>query len=330
MNRIVRLSVALGVAALAQAQGILPKPPFTAKDLEYGKQLVATSAEVRAQIKDGHAPAEPFKIIGNLYFVGMGSGEAYLLTSPQGHILFGAGWSDTVDQVQKNIEAMGFKMSDIKAILLNHNHVDQSGAAAELKRRTGAQLMAAHGEIPYIEHGQHSRPPIAAPPGQAPAKGGDGRGPTYPPARVDRALFDGDVIRVGPLSVTAYLSPGHSATSTSWLYTVRDGGRDYRVFEFCCWEFPDDLSQNSFITEASVRHTFETFRKVLPVDIYFELGTYGWGGVLNQPSGTITERLAKVRANPKLFINPQIFRGLSAARAVEFEEKIATLKSTKE
>ena len=72
------------------------------------------------------------------------------------------------------------------------------------------------------------------------------------------------------------------------------------------------------------------FRKVFPVDIYFELGAYGWGGVLNQPSGTITERLANVRANPQLFVNPAIFRGLSAAREVEFEEKLAKMKSAKE
>jgi hypothetical protein len=60
--------------------------------------------------------------------------------------------------------------------------------------------------------------------------------------------------------VTAYLAPGHSLSSTSWLYTVRDGGKNYRVFEFCCWEYPDDISRNNYINEASVRHTFETFR----------------------------------------------------------------------
>ncbi len=92
------LIFALGGIALAQA----PKPPFTAKDLEFGKQLVATSAEVRKQNQAiGHIPAEPFKIMGNLYFVGISSGEAYLLTSPQGHILFGAGYADMVDDVRR-------------------------------------------------------------------------------------------------------------------------------------------------------------------------------------------------------------------------------------
>ena len=76
-----------------------------------------------------------------------------------------------------------------------------------------------------------------------------------------------------------------------------------------------------------MRHTFETWRKVLPVDIYLENAIYGWGGVLNQPSGTILERIARLKADSKLAVNSQIFRGLSAAREAEFEEKLAKLKA---
>ena len=124
---------------------------------------------------------------------------------------------------------MGFKMADIKVILLNHSHVDQSGAAAELHKRTGAQVMAGFAEV---------RPCNAASTRRVRFSRRPGPGPRYPAVTVDRALFDGDVIQVGPLRVTAFLSPGHSSSSTSWLYTVRDGGRDYRVLEFCCWEYP--------------------------------------------------------------------------------------------
>ena len=47
----------------------------------------------------------------------------------------------------------------------------------------------------------------------------------------------------------------------------------------------------------------------------------------NQPSGTITERMAKAKAEPKLFVNREIFNQFSAAREVEFEEKMARLKA---
>jgi hypothetical protein len=123
------------------------------------------------------------------------------------------------------------------------------------------------------------------------------------------------------------VTPGHSPSSTTFAYTVRDGGRDYRVVEFCCWEYPEDLTQNGYITEASVRHTLETFRKLYPVDIYLELGSYAWGGTLNQPSGTITERMAKLKTDNKLFVDREIFNQFSAAREVEFEEKMAKIKA---
>ncbi len=319
-------AVGLSACLVCAAQGQAPYAPFTAKQAELGKAMADKSTEVRKQIMDSTGPNEPFKIIGNLYFVGNGNGEVFLLTSPQGHILMGAGSASSTEAVQKNIEKMGFKVTDIKAILVNHNHGDQSGGAAYFKEKSGAQLMAGFGEIPYIEHGMFNPPAIPRPPDPN-AKGG-GRGPAgYPPAHVDRALFDGDVVKVGPLSVTTYLIPGHSPSSTTFAYTVRDGGRDYKVVEFCCWEYPDDLTTNGFITEASVRHTFETFKKLYPIDVYLELGIYAWGGVLNQPSGTIQERMAALRANPKLAINREIFNQFSAAREVEFEEKMAKIKA---
>lgn len=311
-------------AVILQAQApITPKPPFNAKEAEIGKQLAAKSLEIRAQIKNPGGPADPFKMIGNLYFVGEQNGEVYLLTSPQGHIMFGAGYLQGAEGVEKNIAKMGFKLSDIKVILINHNHPDQTGASSYFKEKTGAQLMAGFGEVPFIEHGGALPPPANAQRGQAPAPAA----PPYPPVKVDRALYDGDVIKVGPLTVTAYLIPGHSASPTTYVYTVRDGNRDYRTVQFCCWEYPEDISRAPYINEASVRHTFETFRKIMPIDIYLELGRYAWGGIVNQPGNlTIDERTEKVKADPKLFVNRDIFTRWSAAREVEFEEKLAKLK----
>src|ERR1700674_2769864 len=314
-------------AVIIQAQTHAPYAPFTAEQARLGKELIARSLEIRKGITNNSAPAEPYKIIGNLYFVGDANGEAYLLTSPQGHILMGTADVDSVENVQKNIERLGFTITDIKAILVNHNHADQTGGAAYMKEKTGAPLMAGFGEIPYIEHGMFNPPAIPAPP-TADGRGRGQAGPRrYPPAHVDRALFDGDVVKVGPLSVTTYLTPGHSPSSTTFAYTVRDGGRDYKVVEFCCWEYPEDLSQNGYITEATVRHTFETVRKLYPVDIYLETSASNWSGTLNQPSGTITERMAAAKANPKLFVNREIFNQLWAAREVEFEDKMARLKA---
>ena len=115
----------------------------------------------------------------------------------------------------------------------------------------------------------------------------------YPPVNVDRALFDGDVIKVGPLTVTAFLSPGHSPSTTT-CYAVKDNGKDYRVFEFCCWEYPDDLTKRSIFQKPTCV-TPSIIQQVLPVDIYLETGAYGWSGMLNQSDGTMAERMAKLK-----------------------------------
>jgi len=331
------------VAPAAQSRATRPRAPFTEQDLENGMRFVRTSLEVRQQIGNFSAPAEPFRIMGNLYFVGVANGESYLLTSPQGHILLGASFETTGPIVEKNIQALGFTLTDIKAILLNHYHGDQSGAVAYLKDKSGAQVMAGFGDVPYIERpGTVIAPSVAV---AEAARGANTASPSlslfgpfpspqfqgihnYQPVKVDRALFDGDTVTVGPLKVTVFLSPGHTATPASWFFSVRDGGRDYRTLEWCCWELPDDYSRNPYISEAAVRHTFATLRTLLPIDIYLETGSYGWSGILNQRSGTFQERMAKLKNNPSLWVNRDVFRGLTAAREASFDENLAKWRSS--
>jgi len=333
MKRAVVLSALFPVLVLAQASDT---------DAVLGQQLADKSVEIRRQITNPSGPAEPFKIIGNLYFVGVQNGDAYLLTSPQGHILFGAGYPDTGEGIEKNIIAMGFKMSDVKVILINHGHLDQGGSAQYLKEKTGAQVMAGFAEIPFLEHGgtlpagtaipnlppapQAQQPNNPGTPGPAPTGPG---GQRFPPVKVERGLFDGDVVKVGSSTVTAYFVPGHSPSSTSFVFNVRDGNREYKAIQFCCWEYPEDIGRAAYVNEASVRRALQNLRKIGPIDIYMELGRYAWGGVVNQPGNlTFAERIENVKKNPMLMVNRDVFRQWTAAREVEFDRKLAKLKGT--
>ena len=312
------LSIGLLVCVLCvilQAQTpIVPKAPFTAADLELGKKLSARSQELRREIT-GNRQAGPFKIIGDLYFAGSAIGEhVFLLTSPQGHILLGTGYEKDQLDVEKNIQTLGFKMTDIKIVVAPHWHPDQAGGAAYLKQKTGATLYAGIADIPFIENG-----------GDIPSGTAIPRGPDTPAAenaqqipavKVDRALFDGDGIKLGPWGVTTYNIPGHTPGSMSFVYTVRDGNRDFKVFEFCCGQnYPNDVGKNPNFSEAAVRHSAETFRKILPIDIYL-------GGT--DSSGWITDHLAKIKAGDKMaLVDRTIFPAFTALREVEFEEKFS-------
>src|ERR1700722_17078406 len=86
-------------------------------------------------------PFPPFKILGNIYWVGTWDLSTYLITTPQGNILVNTGLAETVPQIKANVEQLGFKLSDTKILTATHGHFDHVAGMAELKRLTGAKLI---------------------------------------------------------------------------------------------------------------------------------------------------------------------------------------------
>src|SRR5689334_14873759 len=83
-------------------------------------------------------PVEPFRIIGNIYYVGASEVTSYLITSPEGDILLDGGFPETAPIIERNIQKLGYKLSDVKILTSTHAHYDHAGGLAELKRATGA------------------------------------------------------------------------------------------------------------------------------------------------------------------------------------------------
>jgi metallo-beta-lactamase class B len=74
-----------------------------------------------------NTPTEPFKMIGNVYYVGTDGLASYLITSPQGHILVDTVMPEATSQIKASIEKLGFKVTDIKYLLNTHAHIDHTG-----------------------------------------------------------------------------------------------------------------------------------------------------------------------------------------------------------
>ena len=89
-------------------------------------------AQTPAEWTTNHAP---FRIVGNLYYVGSNDLAAYLLTTFQGNILFNANLASSVPQIRQNIEALGFRLADTKILLISQAHFDHVGGLAELQRQ---------------------------------------------------------------------------------------------------------------------------------------------------------------------------------------------------
>src|SRR4026209_2188149 len=147
----------------------------------------------------------PFRIIGNIYWVGSYDLAIYLITTPQGNILINTGVGDTATQIKASVETLGFKITDTKILTATHGHFDHVAGMAELKRMTGARLVVSEPDKPLLETG-----------GAADFRCVDTPGARFEPAKVDQTFKDNDTISLGGTELTAHHHPGHTKGATSF------------------------------------------------------------------------------------------------------------------
>ena len=162
-------------------------------------------------------PYPPFMIAGNLYYVGTYDLACYLITTTQGNILINTGLSGSFSQIKNNIRALGFNFADTRILLTTQAHYDHMGAMAAIKKATGAQLMADEKEADVLATGGNSDYALG------------GHGSAYQPVKPDRLLHDGDTIQLGDMQLVMLHHPGHTKGSCSFLFTVKDDQKSYRV-----------------------------------------------------------------------------------------------------
>ena len=160
---------------------------------------------------------EPFRICGNLYYVGSYDLASYLITTSKGLILINTGVSTSTPMLKAHINRLGFKFSDIKILLTTQAHFDHVGAMEEVKRLTSARLMADGMDAAVLEDGGSSDYLYG------------GRGALFDPVKVDRILNNNDIITLGNTKLFFLHHPGHTKGSCSYLLTTNDHGRMYRV-----------------------------------------------------------------------------------------------------
>ena len=166
---------------------------------------------------DWSKPYQPFRIVGNLYYVGTYDLASYLITTSQGNILINTGLASSTQQIKSNIEKLGFKFTDIKILLITHAHFDHVGAVAEIKKKTGAKLMVNAADAQVLSDGGQSDYEVG------------GKGATFNPVTADRLLKDGDTIRLGDAQLIMLHHPGHTKGSNSFVFNVKDQQKTFHV-----------------------------------------------------------------------------------------------------
>lgn len=180
--------------------------------------LLLTGTALPQNSSDWTEPFPPFRIAGNLYYVGSKALASYLITTPQGNILINSDLEANVPMIEASIKKLGFKFADIKILLISHAHFDHDAGSAKIKELTGASYMVMDADVPVVESG-----------GKADFQYGRRADFLYPPAKVDRVLHDGDQVSLGGTALVAHLTPGHTKGCTTWTMKVAEGNKIYNV-----------------------------------------------------------------------------------------------------
>ncbi|MDP1931438.1 MAG: subclass B3 metallo-beta-lactamase [Gammaproteobacteria bacterium] len=249
------------------------------------------------------AVIEPFRILGNIYYVGAADVSSYLITTPEGHFLVDSGVNEMPVGIRANVEKLGFRIEDVRILLSSHAHFDHVQGHAVLQRMTGAQVMALDADADALEAGKDLSP-----------LGFEG----WEPVKVDRRLQDGESITLGSTTMTPTWVPGHTPGCTTWSLDTEDDGQVMNVAIFGCNgpnagvqitnnpRFPDLAEQTLF--------GFDNLARLDP-DIY----------LTGHPEGPFEsiEHLMRVQMRPHPLLQQQPWSEMIAERRAAMEQRIA-------
>jgi len=160
---------------------------------------------------------KPFRIIGNLYYVGNGDVSSHLIDTDRGLILLDTAFPQTVYLLLESVRRLGFNPDDIRYILHCHGHYDHFGGTRALVELTGAKAALGADDIEILE----ARPELS----WAPEYGVE----FYETFEVDEPLVDGQIISIGNTSIECLHIPGHTPGAMSYFFEISDSGNTYTV-----------------------------------------------------------------------------------------------------
>lgn len=254
-------------------------------------------------------PQKPFRIYGNSWYVGTRGLGAILITSPQGHVLIDGTLPENARQIEANIEALGFRVKDVKQILNSHAHSDHAGAIAALAVASGAAVTASEAGAKALKLG-----------GNDPEDPQYGEAPRFPPVAKVGVVADGGQVRVGDIVVQAHYTPGHTPGSTSWTWESCEAKRClHMVYADSITAFSNDTYRYSNNEEHPHREQDfrQTFANVagLPCDI------------LITPHPDASDFLDKVARRdqgkqPNPLVDTQACKAYAAAGSVKLDKRL--------
>jgi metallo-beta-lactamase class B len=207
------LSIALALAA-QQITIPLGKAP---RQIERPKAPIEQAgpqwAKACGDSTDWDQAAPPVRIHANTYLVGTCGISSILIVGDEGNVLIDGGTEKGAEVIAANIRSLGFKLKDIRYLLMSHEHFDHVGGIARLQQLTGATLVTSAPAEQVLNTGV---------PGTDDPQGGMHK--PFRAANVGRVIGDGGDVRLGNIRLFAMTTPGHTPGALSWRWESCDGG----------------------------------------------------------------------------------------------------------
>ena len=250
----------------------------------------------------------PFRLAGPIHFVGTLHLAAFLIHTPQGHILMDGGMPSTAPVIEKSIKELGFKPEDIRLLLTTQAHFDHVGSHAHFKKLSGAMVQAMDGDAQLLRDG-----------GKSDYLFGENPDYQFPRVAVDRVLKDGDVVTLGGVRLVARKTPGHTPGSATYEMDINEGGRIYKVV------FAASTSVNPgtrFAKNPSYPGILEDYRKTFAVlaSLRPDIWVSGHSGFFDLQA----KRKKMSKDNPAAaFVDPAGYEKMIASKKKDFDDYLA-------
>jgi metallo-beta-lactamase class B len=213
MRSILLASAVLSIVSIAGSISA-QAPPAGSDPLAIGGKDTAWFMDRVGRPDTDSEPQAPFKIMGNVYYVGANNIASILVATPRGHILLDTGTQKMAAVVFPNMVKLGFKPADIKVMLISHAHYDHMETMETIRRITGATVAALEAEVPALVSGHDLSSNETW--GQE-------------PIQVGRVLKSGEDIQLGGSTVKVIWTPGHTLGAAAYFINTQEDGRTYQI-----------------------------------------------------------------------------------------------------
>lgn len=160
---------------------------------------------------------EPFKIYGNLYYVGDSWVCVHIVDTGDGLLMFDAGNCGGEAMLIHSIWKLGFNPADVKWIILSHGHVEHFGAVNFFKRMFGTKIYIGEPDSKMIKEQPYLS--VIHESGNC----------TNELFEIDYEIKDGDLLKFGNTEIKFYLVPGHTEGCIACFFDITDNNDTKRV-----------------------------------------------------------------------------------------------------